>query len=108
MEVSEVRLAEDRPRNISYREGDFEVSISFGWAQADAVPTNVKVAVRLLSRQDNLAVSNETSNAAWGSFEEAKAEGRRVATEMISSRSRARQFTGVQIHQIVYRADTKA
>lgn len=105
VDVSEVRLAEDRPRNIIYKEGDIEVSLIFGWAQPGNTPTSVKIAIRVISNQENLAVSNEPTHATWTSFDEAEAEGRRVASDIISKRSHAREVTRVQIHQVVYRSD---
>ena len=103
--MSEVRLAEDRPRNVCYEEGDFEVSLIFGWAQPGNTPTSVKIAIRVISNQENLAVSNEPTHATWTSFDGAEAEGRRVASSIISSRSNVREVTRVQMHQVVYRSD---
>ena len=100
--MSDIRIAEDRPRNISYIEGQFEVSIGFGWAAPGNIPTSVKVSIRESARNTNLAASSDAIKKSWTTFEEAETEGRRVATELITTRSPARKLTGVGSSQVIH------
>lgn len=100
--MSDNRLAEDRPRNISYIEGKFEVFIGFGWAELGNIPTSVKVSIREPARNTNLAASSDAIRKNWTTFEEAETEGRRVATELITTRSPVRKITGVGSSQVIY------
>lgn len=100
--MSDVRLAEDRPRNISYIEGQFEVFIGFGWAETGNIPTSIKVSIREPARNTNLSASSDAIQKIWTTFEEAEIEGRRVATELIKTRSPVRKITGVGSSQVIH------
>lgn len=81
--MDETRLGEDRPRNLSYADGKFHVSIIYSWADPGCVPSGVKVRVEEIARPNVCAFTPHPAEKIWNSLEGAEAEGRRIASGLM-------------------------
>lgn len=81
--MDEVRLGEDRPRNVSYADGKFHVSIMYSWAEPGSVPSGVKVRVEEIARPNVCAFNPRPIERTWDSLEGAEEEGRKFASGLM-------------------------
>lgn len=55
--MTDVKLAEDRPRDIHYKSGEFDVSLIFGWLDSGKTPSGLRVHVSETAEPNNYAQS---------------------------------------------------
>ncbi len=83
--MDEIKLGEDRPRNVIYQEGDYQVSLLFTWAEPGQVPSGVRVHVSEVKAPNNFSQSSQPLPQTWATFDEAEAEGRKFASGLIAT-----------------------
>lgn len=85
LKMAGIKLAEDRPRDIHYKSGDFDVSLIFGWIDADQTPSGLRVHVAETAKPNNFAKSAGSLEKNWATFEEAVDEGEKFASGLINT-----------------------
>ena len=82
--MDDVRLGEDKTRNVHYQEeGKFNISLIFAWAEDDDVPTAVKVHVAEIERPNVFAQTSSGLEKTWSTYEEAEDEGKKFASHLL-------------------------
>ncbi|WLG72208.1 hypothetical protein [Pseudomonas simiae] len=94
--MTDVKLAEDRPRDIHYKSGDFEVSLIFGWLDAGKTPSGLRVHVAETAQPNNFAQSTGSIEKNWSTFEEAVAEGEKFASGLITTWPNRKEKSGIE------------
>ncbi|MDP9512314.1 hypothetical protein Q7O56_25115 [Pseudomonas protegens] len=83
--MEEIKMGEDRPRNVFYKDGDYQVSLVFSWAEPGVVPSGVKVHVAESAKPDNFSQSSQPLPKNWEDVEGAEEEGRKFASGLIAT-----------------------
>jgi predicted acyl esterase len=91
-----VKLGEDRPRDIHYKIGGFDVSLIFGWLDAGRAPSGVRVHVAETEEPNNFAQSAGPIEKSWSTFEEAVDESEKFASELINTWPNRKEKSGVE------------
>ena len=82
--MTDVKLAEDRPRNINYQESIYDISLIFSWADAGTVPSGIRIRAEESESPANHAKTTGLLEKEWSSFEEAVEKGKQFARHLIA------------------------
>jgi hypothetical protein len=80
--MSEVKLAEDRPRNFKWSYKTYAVSIDFQWQEPGKTPSGVLVKVEDVAAEKFMGTPSSIPRT-WKSFEEAVEAGKDFARGLI-------------------------
>lgn len=83
--MTDIKMAEDRPRDIHYKDGVYDVSLIFGWLDSGKAPSGLRVHVAETAKPTNFAQSTGSIQKTWSTFEEATEEGKRFAAVLINT-----------------------
>ncbi|AKF46374.1 hypothetical protein BKM04_01970 [Pseudomonas syringae pv. syringae] len=94
--MTDVKLAEDRPRDIHYKSGEFDVSLIFGWLDSGKTPSGLRVHVSETAEPNNYAQSTGSIEKTWSSFEEAVDQGEKFASGLINTWPERKEKPGIK------------